>query len=58
MAKSIPPTVKHALCNCKIVQGPFGPHGGKIICIEHNVFVQWIPKSFFEVTIVEEEKNL
>lgn len=44
MAKSIPPIIKHQNCECKIVQGPFGPHAGKVICVEHNAFVQWLPK--------------
>lgn len=49
MAKSTPPTIKHQHCNCKVIKGPFGPHGGKVICEQHKgAFVQWLPKSYFD----------
>ena len=46
MKKSIPPTVKHLNCECKIVNVDSGPHKRKIVCIEHNAFVQWVPKEY------------
>lgn len=47
MKKSIPSTIKHLNCRCKIVIGPFGPHKRKIVCSDHNdAFVQWVPKDF------------
>ena len=47
MKKSIPPTVKHLACQCKIVNVDSGPHKRKIVCIDHNnAFVQWVPKEY------------
>ena len=46
MKKSTPPTVKHLNCECKIVDVDSGPHKRKIVCIEHNAFVQWVPKDY------------
>ena len=46
MKKSTPPTVKHLNCECKIVNVDSGPHKRKIVCIEHNAFVQWVPKEY------------
>lgn len=48
MKKSTPSAQKHRDCPVRIIDGPFGPHGAKVVCQRHGVFLQWLPKNYKE----------
>ena len=42
------PVLEHKGHPKQNIQGPFGVHGGKQVCLKCNCFVKWLPKDFFK----------
>lgn len=44
--RSTPSTGKHLDHEVEIIQGPFGHHAAKLVCVPCQKFIQWLPKNY------------
>lgn len=45
---AITPHNRHNLCRVKAIEGPFGIHYAKLVCQQHDVWIQWLSKQDYQ----------